>query len=619
MSFNAIAAEHLHQIARMMELLGEDGFRVLAHSKGARVLEGLADDLGPVAKLPAAEARKRLTAVEGIGPKIADKLIELASSGRISELDALREKVPQGLLELLRAPGLGPKTVRMFWQEAGVTDVAGLKRIIADGSILNLPRMGAKAVEKISASLALLDESDKRLALGPAWAFASALVARVKAMPGVSRAAFAGSLRRGRDTVGDIDVLACAADPAAVSAAFRALPEVRTVLTAGDTRASVRMAVNAASRWDAASSEDGGGAGRGGGGGEGGEGGGQTVQVDLRLVDESQWGAALMYFTGSKDFNVAMRQRALSMGLTLNEYGLFPEDGTTDEAPHKRGIKPVAGRSEAEIFSKLGMVEVPPEIREGQAALELKAVPRLVEVGDIKAELHAHTTASDGVLSIAELAAAAKARGFHTLAVTDHSQSQPIANGLKPARLRKHIADVRAEAAKLTGFTLLAGSEVDILSDGRLDYDDDLLAELDVVVASPHVALSQAPEVATERLLAAAKHRLVHIIGHPTGRLVLRRTGLDPDFKKLIAAAKANNVALEINSHWMRLDLRDVHVRAAVDAGCLIAIDCDVHHPEDFETLHFGVTTGRRGWLPPELCVNTWPAAKLRDWLKSKR
>jgi DNA polymerase (family 10) len=258
-------------------------------------------------------------------------------------------------------------------------------------------------------------------------------------------------------------------------------------------------------------------------------------------------------------------------------------------------------------------------MREDRGELEVSETPRLIVVDDIKAELHSHTTASDGKMSIEESAKIAKSRGFHTLAITDHSQSSAVAGGLSPERLRKHIDAVR-EADKATkGISILAGSEVDILVDGTLDYDDDLLAELDVVVASPHAGLRAKPKQATKRLLKAIEHPLVHIIGHPTGRLIERRPGLDPDWNEIFAAAIEHDVALEINCHWMRLDLRDTHVRAAIEAGCTIAIDCDVHHADDYDNLRFGVMTGQRGWLTPEVCINTWSKQKLHGWLKSKR
>ncbi len=597
MSANQSLSAIFAQIAQMIDLLGEDSFRAISHAKASRIIGDLTADV-------AGMSREQLLEIDGIGPKIADKILEFGRTGRVVEHQELLRKVPPGLLKLLEVPGLGPKTVRLLWTERGVTDVPGLKKIIEDGTILTLPRMGAKSVEKIKASLAFLERSGTRLPLGVAMPVAELFVERLGKLRSVKRVAYAGSLRRGKETIGDIDILVATDDPAKVSDAFRATPGVHEVLVAGETKSSVRFALESdLGRWtdgEEVRTET-----------------GPTVQVDLRVVPIESWGAALMYFTGSKEHNVKLRERAIKAGLTLNEYGLFPRD-KEEAAPHTRGVKAVAGASEEEVFSALKLVCPPPEIREDRGELDLKNVPALIEVADIKAELHAHTTASDGLLSIEELAAAAKARGFHTIAVTDHSKSSAVANGLSVDRLMTHIEAVRKAGEKIKGITLLTGSEVDILADGTLDYEDSVLKQLDVVVASPHAALWQEGETATKRLLAAIRHPYVHILGHPTGRIVNRRPGLSPDMDKVIAAAKEHRVALEINAHWLRLDLRDTHVKAAVEAGCLIAIDCDVHDPGDFDNLRYGVTTGRRGWLTAASCINTWPAKKLHEWLKNK-
>ena len=306
-------------------------------------------------------------------------------------------------------------------------------------------------------------------------------------------------------------------------------------------------------------------------------------------------------------------------GHELNEYGLFEDDGSDPTPPQTRGIKPVACETEEAIYAALKMPFIPPTMREDRGEMKLEEPKRVIELSDIKAELHSHTIASDGKMTIEESAEIAKARGFHTLAITDHSQSSAVAGGLKPARLYEHIRAVRQANEQIEGITLPAGSEVDILVDGTLDYDDDLLHELSVVVASPHAGLRAKPKQATKRLLKAIAHPSVHIIGHPTGRLIERRPGLEPDMNELIAAAIEHNVALEINSHWMRLDLRDTHVRAAVEAGALISINCDDHHPTDYDNLIFGVQTGQRGWLTAEQCINAWDADRLHAWLQSKR
>lgn len=601
MSVNEALAARLDEMARMMELLGEDSFRASAHARAARAIGDMPEDVAAVAK-----DRARLLAVQGIGAKLADKIIEFCTSGTIAEHAELRSRVPAGLLDVMQVPGLGPKTVRALWQTLNVTDIASLEAAIASGTILTVPRMGEKAVEKIKASIAVVKAGQSRLWLGRAAAVASYFCDRLRTDPDVARVEPAGSLRRGKETIGDIDILVALRDGAEnqaerIISLFADSPGIVQVLVAGGSKASVRVTLDHdLGRWKKQDENDGAGT-------------GPTIQVDLRVLPLSRWGSALMYFTGSKEHNVRLRERALSQGRTLSEWGLFPEDGH-ETPPQQRGIAPIASATEEEVYSALGLPWVPPEAREDRGELDAGAL-NLVSLQHIRAELHSHTTASDGIMSIEEIAKRYADRGFHTLAITDHSQSSTIAKGLKPDRLRRHIDAVRSAGAKLSGIRLLAGSEVDILAEGELDYDDELLAALDVVVASPHAALSQDPETATNRLLRAIQHPLVHIIGHPTGRLINRRKGLEPDMTRLIAAAVEHDVALEINSHWMRLDLRDMHVRLAVQAGAKIAINCDTHAPEDMDNLAFGVMTARRGWCPPELCINAWNADKLHAWL----
>jgi DNA polymerase (family 10) len=603
MSFNRTAVRLLNETAQMLELLGDNPFKVNAHARAARAIEAESRDLSKL-------DRAALIAIEGVGAKIADKLIELAQTGKIGEHQELAGRVPPGLMRLLDIQGLGPKTVRMLWQERAVTDLAGLKRIIDDGSILELPRMGKKAVEKISRAIAYAEQDTGRLHLGVAMPVAAAIIAHMEKVRGVKRVAYAGSLRRGKETIGDIDILVSAADPAAASEAFCSMPGVVAVIASGETKSSVRFGLEInLGRWKF----------------EGAEGDAEdrpSVQADLRVVPEESWGAALMYFSGSKEHNVRLRERALKQGLTLNEYGLFPEDKNAEGSPQSRGVAPVAGAAEEQIYAKLGLPFIPPEIREDRGELTPDQTPALIALPDIRAELHAHTTESDGSLPLEDLVSHARARGFHTIAVTDHSRSSAVANGLDVKRLRqqrKAIERLRDNPTPETqGVTILHGSEVDILAGGDLDFDNDTLAWLDVVVASPHASLSQDPRTATDRLLRAIENPHVNILGHPTGRLINKRPGLDPAMDELFAAAREHDVALEINAHWLRLDLRDTHVRAAVEAGCLIAIDCDVHQAEDFDNLLYGVLTGRRGWLPPAQCVNTWTAKKLHAWLGKK-
>ena len=586
-----------NEMSQMIELLGGDRFRVNAHAKAARVLK---DTTADIESLASAGDTKSLVALEGIGKGTASKLIELAQNGTMSEYDELRDQIPKGLMDVLEIPGLGPKTVKLMWDEKNVESIEDLLKIIEDGTILELPRMGQKTVDNIKESIEFMAQSGGRLHIGIAQGVADRFIEMMSAVNGTKQCAFAGSLRRGKETIGDIDILIATSDPEAAREAFTNAKGVMKVLANGEKKASIRVAIeDESSRWGA---ED-----------------NTAVQVDLRIVDEGAWGAALMYFTGSKEHNVRLRERAIKQGMTLNEYGLFKDDGSDKTPPQDRGEKPIACKTEEAIYAKLGVPYFPPTIREDRGEINLDATPDLIQIEDIRSELHSHTTASDGKMSIEESAAIAKSRGFHTLAITDHSQSSAVAGGLSPERLQAHIKAVREANKKVDGITILPGSEVDILVDGTLDYDDDLLQELDVVVASPHAGLRAKPKQATKRLLKAIEHPLVHIIGHPTGRLIERRPGLEPDMNEIFAAAIEHNVALEINSHWMRLDLRDTHVRAAVEAGCLIAIDCDVHRADDYENIRFGVLTGQRGWLTKDRCINTWDADKLHAWLKSKR
>lgn len=596
MSFNTDLADCFEQLAALLELTGANRFRVNAHTKAARVLRDHPADLRPLADNPA-----ELTRLEGIGPGTAEKIAEFARTGRVGELDDLLETVPRGLLAVLEVPGLGPKTVKLLWEQMGVVDLETLRAALDSEKITTLPRMGAKSVEKIRESLAFASSAGARLLLGIARPFADRIVERMSGVKGVTRCAFAGSMRRGCETIGDIDILVATDDPPAAHAAFRDQPGVVQVIASGETKTSVRLELpRDFGRWKGLEDDA-----------------PPTVQADLRVVPEDSWGAALMYFTGSKAHNVRLRELAIRRGCTLNEYGLYPDTG---EAPHKRGVEAVAGDSENAVYAALGLPFLPPEIREDRGELGVLESPRLVEIGDIRAELHAHTTASDGLLSLDELVEGASARGFHTVAVTDHSRSSVQANGLSVERLREQRARIeRARERFGDRIAILHGNEVDIHADGTLDYDDGVLAWLDIVVASPHAALSQEPAKATARLLRVIAHPLVHIIGHPTGRIIGKRKGLEPAMDEIIAAAVEHKVALEINAHWLRLDLRDTHVRAAVDAGCLIAINCDVHQAGDFDNLGFGVATGRRGWLRPEQVVNTWPVDRLRDWLRSKQ
>jgi DNA polymerase (family X) len=581
MATNAEVASAFEELAVLSEILGANVFKVNAFRKAARAVEGLP---GTAVEMEVAALKE----IDGLGASTAAKVVEFGKSGTMSELEELRGQVPAGLKEVLAIQGIGPKTARALWTELGVVDLATLKSAIDAGKVASLPRMGAKTIQNMKEAIAFAETARGRIRIGEAMPLAESLVAELGALPFVERIAFAGSLRRGRETIGDLDILAAAKDAARLMDAFTTRAEVARVLGHGDTKSSVLTK--------------------------------SGVQVDLRVVPLDRFGAALMYFTGSKDHNIAMRERAIAQGMRLNEYGLFGADAK-GEVPD--GAAPVASASEEQVYAALGLDWIPPTMREdrGEVAAFTKGArhPEVLEAADIRAELHCHTTASDGAMTIDEIIARARDRGFHTIAITDHSKSQFQANGLDEARLRAHIAAIHAARARFPGMQIWAGSEVDILSDGSLDYSDELLAELDWVVASPHAALKQEPKAATERLLRAIAHPLVHVIGHPTGRIVNGRPGLEPAMNELYAASRDHGTALELNSHHMRLDLRDTHIRAAAEAGCMLAIDCDVHGPDDFDELRYGVLTAQRGWLPKAQCLNCMDAKSLEAWRKRKR
>jgi DNA polymerase (family 10) len=581
MSSNRNLAARFQEAAEILEITGANAFRVNAVTKVARVLEDLPTEVAPIAT-----DLKALQAIDGIGKSSAEKIKQFVETGTIKEFDTLRDSIPPGLLQVLDIPGLGPKTVKVLWEKGGVVDVQSLKIKIENGELENIPRMGAKTLANILDAIDFRERSKGRMRLGDALPLAEALVARLSNARGVTRIAYAGSLRRGRETIGDIDILIASSTPESPTRALTETPGVEKVLLSGETKTSVRLDVG--------------------------------VQVDLRIVPESSFGAALLYFTGSKEHNVMLREIAIAKGMRLNEYGLFPDDGDP-EPPHSRGIEPIAADTERTVYDALNVRFLPPELRENRSASDWAAPEDLVTIKSIKAELHCHTVASDGVMTLDALIQQARKRGFHTLAVTDHSKSSVQANGLSVERLLEHIQAIHEANQRFDDITVLAGSEVDILADGHLDYDDEILQRLDWVVASPHSSLRQDPKKATERLLMAIEHPMVHVIGHPTGRLINEREGLAPDMATLVAAATEHDTALELNANPWRLDLRDRHVRLAAEAGTLVTIDTDAHKPADFELLKFGILTGRRGGLTQDLCPNCWEAERLHGWIRSKR
>ncbi len=569
---NGEVSSILDRMADLIEIQGGDRFRVNAHRRAARTVKDLTEDIAVVA------AENRLTAIPGVGKSTAAKIAEYLETGRMEAHETLLAEMPAGLPELLEIPGLGPKKVALAWKQLDVGSVDDLKGAIDSGALEKLPGLGAKSVEQIRQGIAFRERSRGRTPLGVAYSIAERLADAVGNMKSVKRVAIAGSLRRGCETTGDVDLLAVSTKGEAVVEAFTQLPEVERVLVAGATKGSVVV--------------------------DNPEGGG--LQIDLRVVPAESFGAALQYFTGSKEHNIRLREIAVKRKLKLNEWGLYDGD------------EQVAGKTEAGIYTELGAKCVPPELREDRGEIGLDALPKLIEPSDIRGDLHVHTVASDGKSTILEMAEAAKACGYQYLGVTEHTKSSAIANGLSIEQMEQHIRDVRAVDKQIKGIAVLIGTECDILSDGRLDYPDELLAELDFVVASIHAAQGQERSKITKRTIAAMENEHVHILGHPTGRLLNRREPMDIDMDEVIKAAIETSTALEINASWKRLDLKDLHIRQALDAGATLSINTDAHHTEQLGQMAYGITTARRGWAPPGPVINTWTLAKLKEWLKAK-
>ncbi len=598
MSRNQDLAGLFSRAADVMALLEENSFRVLGTRKVARLIEDLPEDVEIL------QTQGRLEQTPGIGKSTVDKISEYLRTGRISEFEELTARVPVGVLEMLAISSVGVKTAHQLWKEAGITTVAELKQRLTEGTMPKLKGFSEKKQIKIRQNMEFMEEAGKRIGLGWALPLAESYCAILSKVQGVLQVQDCGSLRRGKETVGDIDILISASPDAvpAITAAVLAHEPTRQTLGAGDTKISIRTQTG--------------------------------LQVDFRIVAPQHWGAALQYFTGSKEHNVRVRELAAQRGLKLNEWGLFRETAM------------VAGETEESIYAALELSWIPPEMREDRGEIELASImfkrgrgediqvsdSRLAFLGrdipstwpllglaDIRGDLHAHTTASDGHCSIDDMIAEAKQRGYQYFAITDHSKSQVQANGLKVDRLMEHIKAIHAAAAKVKGLIVLAGSEVDILADGSLDYPDEVLQQLDWVVASPHSALSQESAAATARLIRAAAHPFVDVLGHPTGRLVGGRRGLEPDMKALVMAAVRSGVALEINSHDLRLDLRDIHARLAVEAGVPLCINTDAHQREDMDKINYGILTARRAWARPGDIINTWPWEIIRRRQQRRR
>jgi DNA polymerase (family 10) len=577
----------LEEIALLLELNGENPFKIRAYQTGARTLEAIEE-----AELARLIREGQLGGIKGFGEALVQKITELHTTGRLEFFEKLKASIEPGLVEMLQIPGLGAKKIRVLHDKLGLTSIAALAAACADNQVAQLEGFGEKSQEKILAGIKHRAAYSKRHLWWEAHGLVAPLLAGLRSLPAVERAEAAGGLRRGMETIGDLDFLVAAADSAPVVAWFTALPGVQEITAQGETKASVRFA------------------------------GG--LQADLRIVPAEQFVFALHHFTGSKDHNVQMRQRALSRGLSLSEWGLVPAEGegTAKEKAEKR--KQVSEiKTEVELFAALGLHFIPPELREGRGeieAAEQSELPALVELQDLRGAFHNHTTESDGRNTLAEMTAAAEALGWEYLGIADHSKASFQASGLSEERLRRQIAAIR-ELNESQQFRphVFAGVECDILADGRLDYDDALLDELDYVVASVHSAMSQDEATMTARLIRAIEHPAVTMLGHLTGRLLLRREGYQVDTGKVIDAALANRVIIELNANPWRLDMDWRHWHRAAERGLLCAINPDAHETDGLRHVAAGVNSARKGWLTRAQVLNTRGLAGVQQWLKERK
>jgi DNA polymerase (family 10) len=560
---NKEIARVLWETADLMEIAAEDGFRIRSYRNGATAVEGYPERIVDILRDP----ERKVTDIPGIGKGLAVVLAEIADHGSCERRDLLLEKFPPTALEFLKIQGLGPKSIALIFEHFRISTIDELERLCQEQKLRTLPRMGAKLEEKVLRSIAGYRQRTGRYLLSYAEGVAEELGEVLRGVPGVAAVTPAGSLRRGRETVGDLDLLVTGPSATEALATFTSYPRVEEVLARGENKASAKV-------------------------------GREGLQVDVRTLPPDTFGAAMQYFTGSKDHNVAIRTRAVKMGLKLSEYGLFRVADDTR----------VAGETEEGIYRALGLAWIPPELRENTGEIEAAEqgrLPELVELGDIKGDLHMHTTETDGRATLEEMAEAARERGYEYIAITDHSKALSMTNGLDEKRVVEFARRVRRMDDADLGIRVFSGIECDILKDGTMDLADDALAELDLVIGSVHSHMNQESGEMTDRLLRALECPHLRIVGHPTGRILLHRDPFPFDFDRVVAEAVRRGVALEINASPERLDLHGTLIRSAKAKGARFTISTDAHHPKQLANMRYGVVTARRGWLGPDDILNT--------------
>jgi len=578
---NKEVAQLLYEIAELLSLSEENPFRIRAYERAAQVIEALPQPIEEISK------KNELCKIPGIGEGIAEKIKEYLTTGRLKYAEDLKKKIPAGLLEIMSISGMGPKKAKIVYEKLRITSIQKLEKAAKEHQLAELPGFGGKTEENILKGIELQQQSSGRVLLFPALITAKTIIESLAKLPQVKQIAYAGSLRRGKETIRDIDILCTATKSKPVMDAFVHLPLVKEKLAQGETKSTVIL-----------------------------EGG---IQCDLRVVEPQCFGAALLYFTGSKEHNIALRTLANKKGYTINEYGLFKLKHGMNRNGSYQEDKPLAGLTENEVYEKLGLQFIPPELRENRGEIEIALkgkIPSLVEEKDIRGDLHVHSKYSDGNATIEQIAEEAKRKDWGWVTISDHSQSLKIAGGTPVKEVYKKIEEIRKYNAKNKNFRILASMEVDIRDDGSLDYADELLKELDFVIAAIHTGFKQSEEKITERILTAMKNKYVHMLAHPTGRLLGKREPYAVNMGKVLEGAKKTHTAIEINAFPERLDLYDIYCKKAKEMGIMLGIGTDAHTLEQLDYLNLGVTVARRGWLEKKDLLNTLDADELLEKAK---
>jgi len=561
------------QIAKILKIKGENLFKIRAYEKITLVLENLPIDIETIYH------QGGLNNIPGVGAGIAQKIEEFLTTGKLEYYEKLKETIPSGVIELLDISEVGPKTAKLLYEELGVDNIEKLEKAVRQHQIKDLPGMGEKSETNILRGIELYKRRKERFLLGRALPLAEEIVESLSQLKETNKISFAGSLRRKKETIGDIDILVTSQNPEKIMKTFTSLPQVREILAEGPTKSSI------------ITNDD--------------------LHIDVRVVEPISFGAALQYFTGSKAHNIKLRELALKRNLKINEYGVFEvESGNR-----------IAGEKEEEVYQALNLPFIPPELREDRGEIEAaqeNRLPQLIEYSQIKGDLHLHTKWSDGAHTIKQMAVAAQKRGYKYIAITDHSQSLKFAGGLIEERLREQVEEIQKLNQELKDFTILSGIEVDIKSDGSLDFSDEILSKLDVVIAAIHSGFKQESKIITERIIKAMQNRFVNIIAHPTGRLIGYRESYQVDINEMMEVAVKTGTILEINSYPERLDLNDIYCRMAKEKGVQLAIETDAHSIEGLTFMDLGVAVARRGWLEKKEVINTLPLDKLLKRLKNK-